>query len=145
MDWRQEAFVAEKFCGAGGGVVWNFYFRRNLTDIEISDFAALPGILDKVYVSVGGYDERLWKPAVKGQFSVESFCNVLADSSDRGQGWQSFWNPYVPPRVLVFCWVTRKHKILTIDKLQRRKYFLVNGCPMCLKDKETTHHLLMSI
>ena len=78
MDRRQEAFVAENLCGAGG-VVWNFSFQRNLTDIEISDFAVLLGIFDKVYMSVGRDDERLWKPAVKGQFSVKSFYNVLAD------------------------------------------------------------------
>ena len=81
-----------------------------MNDIEISDFASLLGILDKVYVSVGRDDKRLWKPAVKGQFLVKSFYNVLADNSSRGKGWQSFWDPYVPPRVLVFCWVARKHK-----------------------------------
>ena len=101
------------------------------------------GILDNVFVSVGREDERIWKPAVKGQFSVKTFYNVLADNSSRGNGWQSFWDPYVPPRVSVFCRVTRKHKIMTIDKLQRRKHFLVNGCPMCLKDEETAHHLLI--
>ena len=37
----------------------------------------------------------------------------------------------------------RKHKILTIDKLQRRKHFLANGFPMCLKEEETANHLLI--
>eukprot|EP00268_Persea_americana_P010076 TRINITY_DN14058_c1_g1_i2.p1 TRINITY_DN14058_c1_g1~~TRINITY_DN14058_c1_g1_i2.p1 ORF type:complete len:132 (-),score=16.27 TRINITY_DN14058_c1_g1_i2:80-475(-) len=79
VDRRQEAFVAKNFSGSGGGVIWKFSFRRNLTDIEISDFTIFLGILDKVYVSVGRDDERIWKPAVKGQFSVKSFYNVLAD------------------------------------------------------------------
>ena len=74
-------------------------------------------------MSMGKDDERLWKPVVKSQFLVVSFYNVLADNSSRGEGWQSFWDPYVPPRVLVFCCVARKHKILTIDKLRRRKHF----------------------
>ena len=39
--------------------------------------------------------------------------------------------------------MARKHKILTIDKLRRRNHFIVNGCPMCLKDEETVHHLLI--
>ena len=49
----------------------------------------------------------------------------------------------MPPRVLTFCWKAKNHKILTIDKLRRRNPVLVNGCPMCLKDEETVHHLLI--
>ena len=70
------------FSGSGGGVIWSFSFQRNRTDFEISDFVVLLGILDKVCVSVGKDDERIWKPAVKGQFLVKSFYNVLADRSD---------------------------------------------------------------
>eukprot|EP00268_Persea_americana_P013258 TRINITY_DN15784_c0_g2_i1.p1 TRINITY_DN15784_c0_g2~~TRINITY_DN15784_c0_g2_i1.p1 ORF type:complete len:214 (-),score=16.90 TRINITY_DN15784_c0_g2_i1:200-841(-) len=58
-------------------------------------------------------------------------------------GWKSFWDPSVPSRVLVFCGVAKKHKVLTIDKLRRRNQVIVNGCPMCLKDEETVHHLFI--
>ena len=39
--------------------------------------------------------------------------------------------------------MVRNHKILTIDKLRRRNHFIVNGCPMCLKDEKMVHHLLI--
>ena len=37
----------------------------------------------------------------------------------------------------------RLHKILTINKLRRRNHIIINGCPMCLEDEETVHHLLI--
>ena len=44
-------------------------------------FCRMFGLLDKVYLSLGKPDVRLWKSDVKGKFSVESFYNVLIDSS----------------------------------------------------------------
>ena len=86
---------------------------------------------------------RVRKPDVKGRFSMKSFYNALADSSGGVEGWHNFWTPTVPPRVLVFCWIARLNKILTIDKLRRRCHIIINGCPMCLEDEETVHHLLI--
>lgn len=87
-------------------------------------------MFEKVYMSVGKLDVRLWKPDVKGQFSVKSLYNALIDSSVRVGGWQSFWDPSILPRVLAFCWVVRNHKILTLDKLRRRNFVIVNECPI---------------
>lgn len=73
LDRRQNAFVAENFHLLGGVVVWNLCLRRNLIDREISDLTSLLGMLDTVYISVGKSDSRIWKPDVKGKFSVKSF------------------------------------------------------------------------
>ena len=100
-------------------------------------------MLDNVYLSLGKLDSRVWKPDTKGHFLVKSFFSVLNDSSVREDGWSSFWDPSVPPRVLVFCWIVRKYKILTIDKWRRRNHIVVNGCPLCLNDEESVHHLMI--
>ena len=57
----------------------------------------------------------------KGQFSVESFYNVLNDRIGPITGWNSFWNPSVPPRVLTFCLVAKKHKILDDRYIEEKK------------------------
>lgn len=36
--------------------------------------------------------------------------------------------------------MARHHKILTIDKLQRRNHILANGCILCLQNAEDVHH-----
>ena len=33
--------------------------------------------------------------------------------------WRYFWDHLISSRVLVFCWLARKEKILTIGKLRR--------------------------
>lgn len=125
-----------------GGVVWDFSFGRDLSDSEVSDFGRMLGKLGQFYKSVGKWDVRLWKPDAKDQFLVKSFYNALVDFGVSMEGWERFWDPLIPPRVLAFCWVLRNHKILTLDKL-RRNIVIVNGCPICLNGEETVHHLLI--
>ena len=113
-----------------------------MTDREV-DFTRMLALSDNVYVNGGGCDVRIWKLAVKSNFSVKSFYNALLDSSHSIQEGKWFWDSTIPPRVLAFCWVVRSHKILTLDKLWRRKHIIINGCPMCLKVEESVHHLLI--
>ena len=127
----------------GRSIVWDFHFRRNLTDRKVSDFTRLLRMLEMAYLSIARYGVGLWKSEVKGQFSAKSFFKDMNVSSNSVQGWKSFWNTLVPPRVLVFCWIARRNSILTIDNLRRRNIILVNGCLMCLKDEETVHHHLI--
>lgn len=42
-----------------------------------------------------------------------------------------------------FLWLAGLHKLLTMDKLKKRNVVIVNGCPMCLANEETTAHLLI--
>ena len=91
----------------------------------------------------GRRDVRIWKAEAKGRFSDKSFYNLLIGVGDRMVGWKRFWNPVVPPRILVFSWVARLHKILTMDQLRKRNFIVVNGCPLCLQDEETKTHLLV--
>eukprot|EP00268_Persea_americana_P065683 TRINITY_DN8817_c0_g1_i1.p1 TRINITY_DN8817_c0_g1~~TRINITY_DN8817_c0_g1_i1.p1 ORF type:complete len:107 (+),score=13.61 TRINITY_DN8817_c0_g1_i1:929-1249(+) len=102
-------------------------------------------MLEKVYVATNKSDVTVWKPDVRGQFSVTFFYNALVDTNPKVDGWKSFWFSVVPPRVLAFCWVAKNHKILTIDKLRRRNHVIVNWCPMCLKDEEKSASFVDSL
>lgn len=53
----------------------------------------------------------------KGQFLVKSFYNVLTGADVRMVDWRHFWNSFIPPRVLAFCWVASLQKILTMDQV----------------------------
>lgn len=44
----------------------------------------------KAYLSVGRGDTRLWKPDVKGKFSVKSFFKDLNVTFNREEDWKSF-------------------------------------------------------
>lgn len=57
----------------GRSIVWDFHFRRNLTDRKVSDFTRLLCVLEMAYLSIARYDVGLWKSEVKGQFFGEVF------------------------------------------------------------------------
>ena len=80
LDRRQQAVVAYNFLIIRGLVVWDFNFHRDMTDREAIDFTRMLASLDNVYVTGGGCDTKVWKPAVKGNFSVK-LVFVLIDSS----------------------------------------------------------------
>ena len=82
---------------------------------------------------------------MKGKFSVKSSYNVLPISSNCMYGWKNFWelgtvNSNQSFGLRLGC---ERHKILTIDKLRRRKHMIVNGCPKCLKDEEIENHIMI--
>lgn len=97
-------------------------------------------------------NERVWKDGQSmGDFSVKKCYNWLI-TRNRTQVnlmecvhpkrlWSKFW----PAKVIFFLWVAIKHKILTQDQLNKRKWkrIWVNHCYMCIKDEETPLHLLL--
>lgn len=126
-----QAFIAENFHFEGGFIVWEFRFRWNLHDYEVTDLVRIISLQEKIYCSVGRREVRISKTNAKGQFLVKSFYNVLIGVDGRIADQKRFWDPSIPPRILVYRWVVSLHKILTMDQLKRRNYIIVNGCPLC--------------
>ena len=63
-------------------------------------------------------------------FRFKSSYNVLSGANARMVDWRHFWDSYVPPRILVFCWVASLQKTLTTDQLRRKNSIIVNGFPL---------------
>ncbi|RVW93506.1 hypothetical protein CK203_035092 [Vitis vinifera] len=53
--------------------LWNFNFRRNLTDSEIEDLESLMRSLDRLHISPSVPDKRSWSLSPSGLFTVKSF------------------------------------------------------------------------
>lgn len=111
LDMRKQATVADNFRLLHCRAVWELHFQRTMTGIETTDFISMLGMLVKASLSAGQWDARLWKRDVKGQFLVSSFYNALTANSNGVVDWKIFWDPLVPPRVLIFCWIGRMHNI----------------------------------
>ena len=85
-----QAFVADNYLFVGGSTVWNFHFRHNLHDDEVTEYVRLLSLLNKIYLSLGQRDVEIWMPDAKGHFSVKSFYNVLIGVGDWMVGWKRF-------------------------------------------------------
>ena len=75
LDRKQQGFAAYYFSMEAEQVVWDFSFKRNLTNIEISDFAPLLGMLNNIYLSVNRSDVRLeyGNQMLRGSFQLSLF------------------------------------------------------------------------
>ena len=54
---------------------------------EACDFDRLLAMLENVYFSHGRGDIRIWKPDIRGMFSMKSFVKNLTVNSDRMEVW----------------------------------------------------------
>ena len=48
-----------------------------------------------------------------------------------------------PSKQPFFAWEATWGKILTLDKLQRKGWHLLNRCYLCGRDEESVHHILL--
>ena len=67
-------------------------------------------------------------------FVVSSYYRVLASVSDLSFPWRSIWKPKVPCKVVFFVWIVALGNILTIDNLQKEKFWYWIGSLYLLTD-----------
>ena len=47
------------------------------------------------------------------------------------------------PKVNIFFWILLQNKILTLDNLKKRGFFIVNHCVLCKNDEESVDHIML--
>lgn len=142
---RPKAVIAEIYIVLGIKIFWDLCFRRICWIMKLLLGFSYYQRLKRLF-SLLKEDERLWGPDPKGQFSVKSFYDMFTWQSYthmKEEGWTDCWNRLVPPRILVLCFLARLQKKITMHKLKKIRHVIVNGCPLCLEDKESANHLLL--
>ena len=56
---------------------------------------------------------------------------------------KEIWVPNAPSKSTFYAWETAWGKVLTLDKLQRRRWQLPNRCFLCGQAEETVNHLML--
>ena len=104
---------------------------------------SLLNILRDIQTPVEGEDVTVWKALKSWSFSVPSFYSALSKRTGIKCHFASLWKFKALPRVVAFGWIALQRRILTLDNLRRRE----SRCqcvPLCLDNKETIDHLLLS-
>lgn len=70
----------------------------------------------------------------------------LSNGGSVGSLLKAIWKVKTHSKCAVFCWASCRDRILTLDNLRRwrNKQMLTNACFLCLRDEETSYHLLLS-
>lgn len=117
---------------------------RNLNDWEVEYENLMKNISD---FQIGSDpDQVLWRGCKNSEFSMSSYyCKLMAHSQSNSSIFPSnlIWKNSAPPRMAFFAWEAYRESILTLDKLRARDCTLLNGCFMCMRDKEDHRHLLL--
>ena len=82
-------------------------------------------------------------PAKRWGFEIDGYYQSLICIIDISFPWRSIWRSKVPPKVALFMWTVALGKILTIDKLRRRRLIVIDWCYMRKCAGETMDHLLL--
>ena len=142
---NQESKVIECMERKGDQISRGPTLRRNLKEVESSQFCSMLAILGSVFIPKEGKDRRIWTASSDGLFSMSFFFFLMSEVVVESHSfWGSLGITKAPPRLIVFGWTALLGGILTMDNLRRRKVIVVNACSMCLANEESIDHLLLN-
>ena len=81
----------------------------------------------------------IWKGVADASFTVRNAYNLLVPGSTSIFPVKNIWVPSVPSKVALFA----LEAVLTLDKLQRWGWHLLNRRFLCGCAEETIHHILL--
>ncbi|XP_020420593.1 uncharacterized protein LOC18774736 [Prunus persica] len=146
---RKQNHNISSFTGLDGfPLSWDFSFRRNLNELEITEAARLLDLLEGVRVITSRLDKRRWKLDPFGLFTCHSFCSHIQNRDEREifSPYTQIWKAKTPPKVKIFVWQAVLGKLNTGDTLQRRCPYLCispHWCALCNKAGQSVDHLLI--
>ena len=137
------ARVADLWVVSGSGGGWNFSFGRHFHDWELEEVQVFLGTVNSQSISPNLSDRIWWKEAKNGSFSIKTCFDLLEGVRQQSVPIKMLWNPIIPTKVGFFAWEVWWDKILTMDRLKKRGFFLASRCALCGKDEESLEHLLI--
>ena len=84
-----------------------------------------------------------WKLKSTGEFTLQSFYEILRGSCPLPFPWKAIWRAKAPQRVSFFVWTVAWGKILTFENLIKRGYSMVSWFCMCHCSGKTVDYLLI--
>ena len=131
--------VWDSILGQGG---WNLSLGRDFNDWELDQIGDMLNLLRDFRTSPEE-DSVRWKREGNGVFGAKGAYKMLIGSSACAFPNRRIWMDKVPTKVSFFAWEASWGKILTLDKLQRRRWQLPNWCFLCGCEEENAHHILL--
>ncbi|XP_026383460.1 uncharacterized protein LOC113278957 [Papaver somniferum] len=132
--------------------IWELGITRRVHDNVISEIATLLHLLETNGVTPSSSaDVRLWKDGHQaGEFTFKKCYqwlvtrNIVEENQTECVHPKIIWSKLWPAKVSFFLWLATKNKVLTQDKLIKRRWRdWANHCYLCINDEETSRHLLL--
>ncbi|BBH00699.1 VIRB2-interacting protein 2 [Prunus dulcis] len=104
---RKQNHNISSFASSDGLLLsWDFGFRRNLNELEITEVTRLLDLLEGVRLFTSRLDKRIWKFDPSGLFTCHSLCSHIQNC---GEGetfppYTQIWKAKTPLKVKIFVW-----------------------------------------
>jgi hypothetical protein len=140
---HKQATVSEYLSWHQEDMVWSVILQRPLQDWELGEYTALMAFLYQLKIKRKVVDQLQWPSTTSGLFEVRSYYRLLTSHNTTNFPWRSIWQSRVPHKVAVFSWLVAQGKILTLDNLHRRGFWVLDWCFMCKRAGESVNHLMI--
>ena len=120
----------------------NIRLSRNFNDWELDALGELLHLLRDLRTSLEE-DPVIWKGESHGRFRIRDAYKLLSGSNVITFPKKSIWVDKVPTKVAFFAWEATWEKVLTLDRLQRRGWHLLDRCFLCGCEEENVNHILL--
>lgn len=128
-----------------GSRVWNIELIRDMFVARDQDC-----IINTKVHEQGSEDRLYWCKETSGVYSVRSAYRLLQaqknlwQSRDNISFWRKVWRVKAPPKVLNLIWRALSNSLPTKSQLVQKFVPILNTCPFCNTEEETTMHVLVT-
>lgn len=130
----------------GDQIVWGPIFKRNLNELEESQFHSMMALIASVYIYSLEWKRQKNLDGFNRWFllGVIFFLYLTRNTVARHTHLVGLWKSKASPRVAGFGWSALVGGILTMDNLCWQCTVVINACPKCLVDAKSIDHLLLN-
>ena len=114
-----------------------------ITSHHLQQFVDLWLIVRDVHLSPGVADTIRWKWTSNGEYSASSAYRAQFLGLVKTKLQPLIWKPWAPQKCKFFAWLIIKNRVWTSDRLATRGWPRNEVCPLCRREQESAHHLVV--
>ena len=84
-----------------------------------------------------------WDLTPNGNFTVKFAYTFMFSKDPCPILWRKVWITSLIPKINFFWWAAQHVKILTIDNLKKRGFYITNRCCLCKEKEESISQLFI--
>jgi hypothetical protein len=123
---------------------WIKGLMHDVTPDMLGEYIMLWMLIDEVAFDPTNQqsDEITWTRTANGEYSASSAYLMQFQGYAETNFRSLIWQVWAPSKVKFFVWLILQNRVWTVDRLLQRQWPNEYFCPLCIRNLETSMHLL---
>jgi hypothetical protein len=123
---------------------WIKDLMHDVTPDMLGEYIMLWMLIDEVAFDPTNQqsDEITWTRTANGEYSASSAYLMQFQGCAETNCRSLIWQVWAPSKVKFFVWLILQNRVWTMDRLLQRQWPNEYFCPLCIRNLETSMHLL---